>query len=62
LLIQFLKVIAVIAALSLTIPLWIWGTTGSLRHGLHAWKQWAKIMSFIALVGGGLGILASLLA
>lgn len=57
----FLKTLAAIAAMSMVIPLWIWGATGSWRHGLHAWKQWAKIMGVLVLVGGGLGAAASLL-
>jgi hypothetical protein len=58
----FLKTMAAIAAMSMVIPLYIWGASGSWRHGLHAWKQWALIMGVIALVGGGLGALASLLS
>lgn len=59
---QFLKVVAAIAALSMVIPLYIWGATGSWRHGLHAWKQWAQIMGCIAVVGVVAGAAASLLS
>lgn len=45
-----LKTLAAIAALSSVIPLSVWAITGSLRHGLHAWKQWAQIMGVITLL------------
>lgn len=58
---QFLKIFAAVAAMSLIIPLCVWAITGSLRHGLHAWKQWAQIMAVMLVTGGGLGMAAALL-
>ena len=55
-----LKLFAAIAGMSAIIPLMVWGGSGSWRHGLHAWKSWAKVMGAFLTIGGGFGILAIL--
>lgn len=57
---QVLKVVAAIAALSSVIPLCVWAITGNWRHALHAWKEWAKIMGVMALIGCGFGLIGFL--
>ena len=55
-----LKVAAVIAVMSMIIPLMIWGGSGSWRGALHAWGAWAKIMGALTLVFGGLGLMVAI--
>lgn len=57
---EFLIAAATIAAMVLIVPLMVWGGTGSWRHALHALWSYLKIMGFLALVGGGLGVIMAI--
>jgi hypothetical protein len=53
----FFKAAAIIVAMTLIIPLAVWGITGSRSHGWHAWRQYLGIMGVMVAVGCGLGLL-----
>lgn len=55
-----LKTAAIIAVMVLVFiggP--IWGATGSLAHAWHAVRQYSIWLFWMALVGGGLGLIAA---
>lgn len=39
------------------IPLLLWAQTGSWRHALYALRSYLKIMFWMAVIGGGFGLL-----
>jgi len=60
---SFLKMIGVIAVMTLIIPLTVWAGSGSWRHGLQAFVAYLKIMGYITgagLVLGGIFWMAGL--
>lgn len=52
----FLKTVAVIAVMTLIIPLTVWAGSGSWRQGLYAFKRYLQLMG--GIVGAGLVIAA----
>lgn len=48
---SFLKTVAVIAVMTLIIPLTVWAGSGSWRQALYAFKAYLKIMGCIACAG-----------
>ena len=46
---QILKFLAGFAALLAVIPLFIWGATGSWRHGLWALRQYLRAMAWVCV-------------
>lgn len=48
---ELLKALGVISVMTLIIPIYIWGNTGSWRHALHALKWYCIVMALLILPG-----------
>lgn len=48
---ELLKALGVIAVMTLIIPLWIWGATGSWRQGLEALRGYCICMAVLIVPG-----------
>lgn len=56
----FLKIVGVVGAMTLIIPLMVAGGAGSWKAGLKAWVSYLKIMGSFVLVFGGFGVIMAI--
>jgi hypothetical protein len=54
---QILLLIGAVAAMWSIVPLMVWGGTGDWRRALRALREYAGVMTLLAVAGGGTGLL-----
>lgn len=56
----FFKTVAVIACMTLIVPLAVWGGTGSLRSAWWALKRYLIVMGILVGIGAGFSVISIL--